>query len=155
MKVGDIAFGLVTGFLPDVEHHFSTIIYHDGIHYELNGKFHGWYPSKSLYKQWWKLVRKKFQPAPAAIESRVRAVLRRAKVKVVAFKYMTTASLKSGAMRHVSAVQISSSDFSRLNSQGMLRQLHDDKHFSSVEEKTRLVIYGLIPIAAQLTKAVA
>lgn len=150
-----ISLGQVHHKLPNVAHHFSTLILYDGTYYELKGKFHWQYPSKPAYLGRWHYGSRVLKSAPEAVRSRTLAVLRRASIVVMQYQYMTTIHLRSGAMRHVSTVKISANDFVFLMDGGMLRKLHQVDDEPTAEEIARHVIYGLLPISLLLEKAAA
>ena len=140
--------------LPNIAHYFSTLIFHNETYFELNGKFHGGYPSSVIFKNRWRYGYRLFNSGPAAIRVRTIAVLKRANVSVIRYRYMTSVCW-SGAMRHVSAVEISDNDFDFLIGSKMLRQLHQASVNPTAEEIIRNVIYGLLPVAMRLEKSAA
>ena len=140
--------------LPNIAHYFSTLIFHNETYFELNGKFHGEYPSSTIFKNRWRYGSRLFHSGPAAIKVRTIAVLKRANVSVIRYRYMTSVCW-SGAMRHVSAVEISDNDFDFLIGSKMLRQLHQASADPTAEEIIRNVIYGLLPVAMRLEKSAA
>ncbi len=140
--------------LPNIAHYFSTLIFHNETYFELNGKFHGGYPSSVIFKNRWRYGSRLFNSGPVAIRVRTIAVLKRASVSVIRYRYMTSVCW-SGAMRHVSAVEISDNDFDFLIGSKMLRQLHQASVNPTAEEIIRNVIYGLLPVAMRLEKSAA
>ena len=154
-RMSEITLGKVNEKkLPNIAHYFSTLVFHNETYFELNGKFHGRYPSSVLFRNRWRYGSRLFNSGPAAIRVRTIAVLKRADVSVIRYRYMTSVCW-SGAMRHVSAVEISDNDFDFLLGLKMLRELHQASANPSAEEIIRKVIYGLLPVAMRLEKSAA
>lgn len=141
----NLTLSRLTKKLPDVQHHFSILIYNDGTYYELKPGYHRKYPSTTAYKKWWEFRFRRVALASDAVQARALSVLRRSKVKPYECLYMTTAILSPNRMRHVCAVRLHSGDFAKLRGMDVLRPLREVSEEKSKGEEIRQMIYGLIP----------
>jgi len=153
----------LTRVLQFGSHFFSTLIFRQegGVetYYELGATYHGLYPSMRPFRIWWQTYIRPTRKAETAIRYRVEAVLKRSGTTVIRFRYIATVKMPAisihlssrVAMRHITAVTISAEAFALLHSRGLLREVPQGDTTTTLAEKHRQIIFGLLPIQNRQT----
>ena len=146
--------------LPSLPHYFSTLVFRDGArekeYYELSARYHGVYRSSERFKLQWQRVTRILYTAEEAVQKRTRAVLWRSRIRPASSpRYMAVVHFVDSlwqvrAMRHVTSVTITDSDFDFLLAEKFVRRVPIRQPYENRQELHRAVIFGLAPLAARV-----